>query len=547
MFAKRAKQLADGIPLEHKGQLKIIRNKERSDGASDRDFCLASGAEAQLTGDVYGPGKWVVTTAAWRATANMNSGRPEYYVKARRCPNRTGMNPSGAAFDVLLQVTGGNEPDVDVGDTLMMFLDSVGQPMAMPMCAPSSYSVMAQNPFWKGPPITEAVMTTADPLFEPTLIEPIQVYGQPPKPVFPSVFAAASGFPGVLQSTKIRVGFLVPNVYVGGAEWWKVYLARAMTEVDWVGCALLNREPPNQMMVNHLAALMPVYRPGPAAAHRVMRDADVVIVWGLTRIDELTEGWSGKVVVTTHGRDAAFTRLVVRDAVDPRFYHVAVSDYCLPVYQGLVPLDRVTVIENGIDPARCRSLKPRDEMRRLMGYSEDDVILLNVGRMAHDKGVDLAIRALPFLPERYKILVVGDGHEQERLQRLGKPFGDRVRFHHPVGDPGTFFGMADVSFLLSQNEGFSLVIAEAMYCGIPLVCTPVGIVPTLEKRYGRAWWQVELDGGPQETAAALQAAAENLQERRTFCHKAREIIEGDFLAEHMAARWMKYLNKIMEK
>lgn len=148
MCAKRAKQLADGIPLEHKGQLKIIRNKERSDGASDRDFCLASGAEAQLTGDVYGPGKWVVTTEAWQATANMNSGRTEYYVKARRCPNRTGMTPFGAALNVFLQVTGGNEPDVDVGDTLMMFLDAVGQPMAIPTGAAGSYP-MAQNPFWK--------------------------------------------------------------------------------------------------------------------------------------------------------------------------------------------------------------------------------------------------------------------------------------------------------------------------------------------------------------------------------------------------------------
>lgn len=99
-----------------------------------------------------------------------------------------------------------------------------------------------------------------------------------------------------------------------------------------------------------------------------------------------------------------------------------------------------------------------------------------LGRLAHEKGVDVLVEALARLRATGTAadLVIGgtgpDGETlRERVRALG--LGDRVRFLGGIDDRPAFFAGLDVFVSPSRRETFGLVLAEAMACGVPVVAT----------------------------------------------------------------------------
>ncbi|RMF89297.1 MAG: glycosyltransferase [Methanobacteriota archaeon] len=107
-----------------------------------------------------------------------------------------------------------------------------------------------------------------------------------------------------------------------------------------------------------------------------------------------------------------------------------------------------------------------------MGFDEDDVLLLYVGQFRKDKRVDVLLRAMEMLDERFKLLLVGgNGRGRRGLQRLSQGLDGRAVFHGAVENhmlPG-FYSAADlyVNASVSETLGFSMI--EAMACGTPVV------------------------------------------------------------------------------
>ena len=127
---------------------------------------------------------------------------------------------------------------------------------------------------------------------------------------------------------------------------------------------------------------------------------------------------------------------------------------------------------------------PGDEIeaRRCMGIDPGGRWLAVVGRVQPLKGIDVAIRALPLLPDT-RLLVVGgpsgpDGPvELARLQALAEDIAPgRVVFRPPVihDEVACVYRAADVVVVPSRSESFGLVAAEAQACGTPVVAARVG-------------------------------------------------------------------------
>lgn len=137
---------------------------------------------------------------------------------------------------------------------------------------------------------------------------------------------------------------------------------------------------------------------------------------------------------------------------------------------------RPQVIFNGIDTALFRPAAPGQAPR-----SAGEHLLLSVGRLQPWKGVDTAVRALPHIAGA-SLLIVGDGEERARLERLAHEIGvaGRVRFLGaiPRGELPALYCSADLLLATSfASETFGITLVEAQACGLPVVAANFGGFP----------------------------------------------------------------------
>jgi glycosyltransferase involved in cell wall biosynthesis len=149
---------------------------------------------------------------------------------------------------------------------------------------------------------------------------------------------------------------------------------------------------------------------------------------------------------------------------------------------------KVSVIDNGIsvppieDDARMR-------IRTEFGVPMDAKLLVQIGRLARSKRIDLLFEAVATLPLQTHTLLVGEGPEHEPLRELATTLGirERVHFCGYRSDVGNMLAAADVMALSSEREGLPIVILEAMATRCPIVATNVGAIPEVLADGQDAW------------------------------------------------------------
>jgi glycosyltransferase involved in cell wall biosynthesis len=134
----------------------------------------------------------------------------------------------------------------------------------------------------------------------------------------------------------------------------------------------------------------------------------------------------------------------------------------------------VRTLRNGVDLVMFR---PQDRAAARARLDLRGPVLICVGGLIPRKGQELAIGALPELPDA-TLLVVGEGPDRAKLGSLaqGLDVADRVRFLGRVvhDELPALYSAADVMLLPSSAEGWANVLLEAMACGTPVVATDVG-------------------------------------------------------------------------
>ncbi len=149
---------------------------------------------------------------------------------------------------------------------------------------------------------------------------------------------------------------------------------------------------------------------------------------------------------------------------------------------------RIHVIPNSVDTTEVRNARavPRTEI----GVANDAPLILFVGRLHRQKGLDLLLHALAVLHHSLPhavLAVAGDGPERPRLARLAVELGvaDHVRWLGWQPNPLGLMKTADVLAAPSRWEGMPNVILEAMAAGTPVVGTAVeGITELLRPGRG---------------------------------------------------------------
>lgn len=108
--------------------------------------------------------------------------------------------------------------------------------------------------------------------------------------------------------------------------------------------------------------------------------------------------------------------------------------------------------------------------------SESCFKLITIGRLVPQKGYDRLLRVMKKIKEdglKCNLLILGDGEMRVQLSNYIKKnnLSDSVILGGFKKNPYKYLRKADCFVCSSRSEGFSLVIAEAMMLGIPVIST----------------------------------------------------------------------------
>ena len=187
--------------------------------------------------------------------------------------------------------------------------------------------------------------------------------------------------------------------------------------------------------------------------------------------------------------------------------------------------DRVRLIPNAFGGA---GVVDRSSARDALGLSGEQFVVGWVGRVTHEKGLDVMLEGLRRLPDLPILLaVVGEGREREALGRRAVEISqaDRVRWLGMVPDGGRYFSAFDLYVLSSRTEGTPITLLEAMEAGVPIVTTAVGGIPDVVS--GQEAWLVPPDD-PAALAGAIRDAYGSPQERQARADRARGRVASQF-------------------
>jgi glycosyltransferase involved in cell wall biosynthesis len=202
---------------------------------------------------------------------------------------------------------------------------------------------------------------------------------------------------------------------------------------------------------------------------------------------------------------------------------------------------KLIAIPNGIPPERAKIDRHPSVVRKELGIAPETCLLLVVGRLAEQKGLEYLLESLPRLKREtrvpFKLLLAGTGPLKSKLQNWTRELGigKHVTFLGFRKDIGDLLAASDIVILPSLHEGLSIALLEAMAAGKPIVTTAVG--SNLEvTRNGAAALLVPAKD-PAALATAVARLANNVSVRILKAQQAKEIYFNHYTEKRMLASY----------
>ena len=157
---------------------------------------------------------------------------------------------------------------------------------------------------------------------------------------------------------------------------------------------------------------------------------------------------------------------------------------CLDVQQRCGYVGPTAIVEYGVNKTVHRPLE-RSSRRKNGG---EDLVLGYVGRVLPQKGLDDVVAAIASSGRNIMLHVLGDGPDRERIAQMAveRKIEAHIQFFDPRPADGVaeFMNSVDCLVLMSRatykwKEQFGRVIIEAQACGIPVIGSDSGAIPSV--------------------------------------------------------------------
>jgi phosphatidylinositol alpha-1,6-mannosyltransferase len=214
------------------------------------------------------------------------------------------------------------------------------------------------------------------------------------------------------------------------------------------------------------------------------------------------------------------------------------ADYMAPVLQ--VPPGVDTKAFGPVDEARRR------QVRRSMGFGEDDLLVSSYSRLVPRKGMDTLIRASVLLAHdfpRLRVAIGGAGRDRGRLEKLATRLKAPVTLlgRVPEEDLSDWLASSDLMVMDCRSrwfgleqEGFGIVFLNAASCGVAQVAGRSGgsheaVID------GVSGYVVSNSRRSKDLALAMAELLGDDALRERFGHQARQVALERFDWDHLAA------------
>jgi len=173
---------------------------------------------------------------------------------------------------------------------------------------------------------------------------------------------------------------------------------------------------------------------------------------------------------------------------------------------------------------------------------------LNIGivsRISYEKGIDILLKALPFVKNFHKLMIVGDGKEykKEILDLANElKINDKIVWagKQPREKIFDFYKKMDVVLIPSRFEGFGLSAIEAMSCGKIVIASNVdGLKEIIENGINGFLFEKENE---KDLANKINYVIENFDKLENIRIKAKETVKNKF----SFCKYKKKINDLYE-
>lgn len=130
------------------------------------------------------------------------------------------------------------------------------------------------------------------------------------------------------------------------------------------------------------------------------------------------------------------------------------------------------VLKNGININKYKfNQNNRTQIRKKFNIKSDDILLGNVGLFNYQKNQSFLIKLLKDLKPKYKLMLIGNGDNYQKLKEIAKELNvqDRVIFTGTINNVFDYLNAMDVFLLPSRYEGQPFVLIEAAASGLKCI------------------------------------------------------------------------------
>ena len=178
---------------------------------------------------------------------------------------------------------------------------------------------------------------------------------------------------------------------------------------------------------------------------------------------------------------------------------------------------------------------------------ERNNVVLNVGRLDHQKNQDLLIRAFHQINnEKWKLLIIGEGNNRSKYQDLidSLNLNDDVKLLGNITDMPKYYNTSKIFVSTSRFEGSPNALIEALYYGLSCISTdcPSGPSELIINDVNGFLVPVE---GEEELIVKLSELMKNASLRRRLSENT-QVNSNHFNIDHIKLHWIEIIDNLLD-